>query len=402
MSFRILYAAGPGDVIGTYEYWKKGEDDPSSVAITYSGQFYDACEDLDAQAFVIASCNKPGEVRDGRFRIQHRPVPLRSRRGLLYHIGQVWYNLRLIASAVRFRADVAVIGGISHWFVFSLLSLFGVAVVPTLHCAFWPTGRRPSSAAAKVLQKMNGFFWRRCAAATICVSPECERQVLTIAGRPKGPILQAVAQYRRECFEDIPQPRWASRPFRVMFAGRVEENKGVFHLLEAAVKLEGQRPGEFAWEVCGDGSALEGLRDRIEQAGLANSFALHGRLERNVMREALGRSHVVIVPTTSAFAEGLNKVVVEGVLAGRPVVVSQTCHAGDYVSEALMEVGPGDIDAYVESVRHLAKDHELYEQKRHACGMLAGQFYDEARGWGVALGKSLVHVTEQKNDQTLL
>ena len=38
---RIVYAAGPGDVVGTYRHWKEGRDDPSQVAITYSGQFYD-------------------------------------------------------------------------------------------------------------------------------------------------------------------------------------------------------------------------------------------------------------------------------------------------------------------------------------------------------------------------
>ena len=36
---RILYAAGPGNVLGTYRHWRGGEDDPSQVAMTYSGQF---------------------------------------------------------------------------------------------------------------------------------------------------------------------------------------------------------------------------------------------------------------------------------------------------------------------------------------------------------------------------
>ena len=43
---RILYAAGPGDVIGTYRHWKEGRDDPSQIAITYSGQFYSLCKEL--------------------------------------------------------------------------------------------------------------------------------------------------------------------------------------------------------------------------------------------------------------------------------------------------------------------------------------------------------------------
>ena len=51
---RILYAAGPGDVVGTYRHWKSGVDDPSQVAITYSAQFYQLCKELDADGYVIS------------------------------------------------------------------------------------------------------------------------------------------------------------------------------------------------------------------------------------------------------------------------------------------------------------------------------------------------------------
>lgn len=38
---KILYAAGPGDIVQTYKYWLNGVDDPSQVALTYSKQFYE-------------------------------------------------------------------------------------------------------------------------------------------------------------------------------------------------------------------------------------------------------------------------------------------------------------------------------------------------------------------------
>ena len=40
------------------------------------------------------------------------------------------------------------------------------------------------------------------------------------------------------------------------------------------------------------------------------------------MREMFRQAHVLIVPTTTDFIEGFNQVVVEGVLAGRPVITS--------------------------------------------------------------------------------
>ena len=59
---RILYAAGPGDVVGTYRHWKEGRDDPSQVAVTYSGQFYDLCRDLGAEGYVISYCPRPDKL----------------------------------------------------------------------------------------------------------------------------------------------------------------------------------------------------------------------------------------------------------------------------------------------------------------------------------------------------
>src|SRR5271170_1460025 len=106
---RILYAAGPGDVIRTYRHWAAGEYDPTQVAMTSSGMFYDECREIGASAYVIATHRRRETVCDARFRIEHRPTPFESSGGIFYHAGQIWAGLRLIASAVWFRADVAVI-----------------------------------------------------------------------------------------------------------------------------------------------------------------------------------------------------------------------------------------------------------------------------------------------------
>ena len=141
---RIVYAAGPGNVLGTYQHWKEGRDDPSQVSVTYSAQFYDVCRDLGAYGRVIASSRTPGRLRDGRFRIDHRPIPLENGPGALYHLGQVWAALRLIVSAIAFRADVVIVcNGSGHWFPLLLLPLLGVKVVPSLHCVLWPKNRPP-------------------------------------------------------------------------------------------------------------------------------------------------------------------------------------------------------------------------------------------------------------------
>lgn len=37
MSFRVFYAAGPGNVIAAHQHWMRGASDPSEMSLTYSG-----------------------------------------------------------------------------------------------------------------------------------------------------------------------------------------------------------------------------------------------------------------------------------------------------------------------------------------------------------------------------
>src|SRR4051794_33306559 len=200
---RIVYVAGPGDVAGTYAHWKDGRDDPSEVAVTYSGQFFDVCRERGAEAYVIASSTKPGNVRDGKFRIVHRPVPFARRSGLLYHLGQIWSGLRLSASAIRFGADVMVISVGAHYFSLRLLPLFGVKVIPTLHCVFWPK-TRPRRGVGKFIQRLNARFMRRHSPAFLCVSQDIADQLRELVGPEAARddrVFIFLPSYRRESFD---------------------------------------------------------------------------------------------------------------------------------------------------------------------------------------------------------
>jgi len=320
-------------------------------------------------------------------------------RGVLFHVGRLWYGLRLVASAVLEPADVVVAAGGTQWFLLGLLPLLGVKVVPSLHCALWPTGRRPKDLWGRVQQFLDGFFWRRGAAATICVSPECERQVREIAGAVRGPIVQARAHYRREYLDKVcAPPAHGERPFRVLMAGRVERLKGMFDLLSVAERLERERPGQFAWEVCGSGGALDELREAVRQKGIEKSFTLMGHLERAEMARALGRAHAVVVPTKSGFAEGLNKSAVEAVLAGRPVVTSRLSNVLELLGPAVVEVPPDDVTAYGDAIIRLSQDVRFYEEKLRACAAVQGQFYDPERSWQAALRRALAIVLRGRVD----
>lgn len=384
---RLFYAAGPGNIIGTYQYWKNGQDDPSQVALTYSGQFYDVCRNLDAQGYAVAANPKQELVRDGQFTLEHLPRMWPQARGIFYHLMMIWYGLLIVWRALRFRADAAVIAeGTTHWFVLSLLSLFGVRVIPALHCVLWPKFHSPGRA-QRLLNRVNQRFFQQRAWMILSASQDINRQVMQItAGQPR-PVIDFLPTYRRETFADVPAPNREGENFRVLFAGRVERDKGVFDLLAIARRFAEESRTEIEFDLCGSGSALEELR--VAARGVEHLFHIHGYCQKPEMQSMLHRSSALIVPTTIDFVEGFNQVVVEGVLAGRPVITSSVCPALEYVHDAVVEVAPGDVAGYGNVILKLQADSQFYEQKRLACSKYQEQFYMLANSWAAALTKAV-------------
>ena len=196
------------------------------------------------------------------------------------------------------------------------------------------------------------------------------------------PVYTFLPTYRREDFEKLERPVH-STPFRIFFAGRVEENKGVFDLLEMASVLETETPGRFIFDVCGDGSAIRQLRE----ANQLPNFHIHGVRNPAQLLDLLSKSCAVVVPTKSSFEEGFNKVCAEAILASRPLITSAACPALHTVRPAAIEVRIDDVGDYVNAIRTLQKDRDLYERKVDACDDLKAQFFDGTRSWQHVLRK---------------
>ena len=386
-----MYIAGPGDVVHTYRYWRDGRDDPSQVSLTYSGQLFDVGRELGAEVYVVAFHPRRARLRDGKFSILHRAPPFaHARSAVLYHLGQLWTAVTVTLRALAFRADVVVhSGGTSVWFAMRLLPLLGIPVVPVLSCVLWRKSESAPSRVQRLIRRLDRAFWRRSAGAVLSMSADISNQVVSVAGAGHAPILEYLPTYRRDTFSPDPPPSRPATAFRVLFAGRMERNKGIFELFEIACRLAAAGRREIEFDLCGAGSALQELTARVQASGLAGRFRLHGHCERGVMREMFRGCHVVIAPTTTDFIEGFNQVVVEGVLAGRPVITSTVCPAIEYVRAAVVEVPPDDVAAYQDAILQLCSDPALYERKRAACLSLQNQFYDPARGFGATLRQVL-------------
>jgi glycosyltransferase involved in cell wall biosynthesis len=230
-------------------------------------------------------------------------------------------------------------------------------------------------------------------AGTLAVSDDIAEQVAELTGGMERSIYTFLPTYRRSQFADIhaPEPRAPGEPFRVLFAGRVERNKGVFDLLDIAKRFDRERRGEIEFDLCGNGGALDELRGAVAAAGptIAARFRCHGHCDRATMRGMFSAAHAVIVPTTSDFVEGFNKVVAEGVLSQRPVITSSVCPAVNYLRGAVVEVPPDDVKAYGDAILRLCDDQAFYAATVAASRATGESFFDPARGWGAALRRAL-------------
>jgi glycogen synthase len=393
---RIFYAAGPGDIIAAHGHWRRGDHDPSEVAITFSSQVADFCRARGAPAWFVSYHPRRETLRDGELVLEHRPRPAASERGgLLHHLGQLAYGFGLWRSARRFRADVAIVdSGSTHPFALSLFPLSGIDVVPVLHNTLWPRGFPPRRPLPRLVLWLDAFFWRFGPRATLCVSPECARQVDALTRGRSRPLHDVRAQFRGEYFASIPPPPHAARPFRLLFIGRINRSKGVFDLLEMAARLEAERPGQVRFEVCGSGPDLDALASERSARGLEGAVALHGWTSLEALREIYARCHAAIVPTRSSFIEGLAMSAAEATLAGRPVITSAVVPALEVLRPACLEAITDDVASYVAAIRRLQDDAALYARLRAACPAAAAPFLDRDLGLAAVLGRVLGEANE--------
>jgi glycogen(starch) synthase len=381
---KILYLAGPGNVIDTYRHWTNGQDDPNQTAVTYSGQFYDLCKENCITAKVISYNNHKNRLVDGQFDIEHRPVRFASWRGPFFHLAWYWFSFTVALSAIWCRSDVLVLMTGTHLTPYWIARLFGAKVILTQQCVIWPKNR-PRSFSWKFVHRMDRPFMKSGCEAIVLNSVDIERQVHELCGDVHAPIRYFCPHYRRDTFSDLGDASIAEKPFRVLFAGRVEPEKGALCLVEIAEILRSSTMTPFLIEVAGDGSVLSELERRITSAGLGNIVKTYGYCPQDKMRQLLKTCHAVIVPTTSEMIEGFNKVVAEAVLAHRPFITSHLSGALDLTRNAGVEVPPDDVRAYAEAIRMLAENPRIYDNCVTASRQLSEQFLDPARSWKSAL-----------------
>lgn len=391
---RVVSLDGPGDVAGTFRRWLEGREDRSVTHVAFSGQLFDACAELKAELRMIGEHPRLERVEGGSFVVEHRGNGSLGKRGVAYHGAELGHALRTLEELRRYRPHAVIMGMRPHPFLMRALQLGGTRLIYSLHNVLWPKFAAPTRT-QRTFNRLNASALRG-AAAVLCVSEDIKRQVRAITGGRCAPFVDFLPSFKGQDFEGIRPPDPDARPFRVLYAGRIEVDKGVFDVLEIARRLRDAGRSDIEFEICGDGSALPELRARAREWRLEDRFVLRGWCERPQMLESFGRSHVVLVPTTTAFVEGFNMVVVEALLAQRPTISSAVCPALEYVERGVRVVPPNAVGAYADAIAELADDRAAYRSLQAGALASARRFLDDALSFRSAILHVLRAIAEDR------
>lgn len=400
-SIRILYACGAADAVKDYETWSVGKRTYHGLSNTCSIQLMRICEERGLFCHLVSRVKRPARVAGTHISAENKPIPFQGRGGILYHVGQLYYELYLIWTAVRLRTDLVIVRESGHWFVMCLMSLFGTKVIPELQCSLWNAALPDMPARRTWLRRANDYFFSRHAFAVLVLSKTIGDQVRRISGPNGPPIINFVPNYHSAPFDAVPEPNSGRHSFRVLYIGRIERNKGVFDLLETAERLRTKHGARFLFDLCGKGRAYDELSDSIRRRNLNQTVTLHGHCDRSMLLTRLGECNVVLVPTTRKFNEGGPRTAAEAILCRRPAIVSKACPIAGYIKNSITVVEPEDIDGYANAIERLADDEHLYAQKVASCEVDRRQFVDANRSFRAMLERIIDAVDKRKRPEPI-
>lgn len=380
---RFAYVAGPGDVAGTFEYWRAGQFDPRVPVIAYSTQFYTLVDKIDAEALILCESEELPSDPHPRFRFVRTPRRRDSLGRIAYRLEMARYARAVLREIRAFDPDVVLVGTDSPVAVFRGLPARTRAVM-TLHNTFWPMGRRPTSLKARLKLAWTARALRRVGAA-VCTSPECRTQFIALTSQAEGVFVQTpqvLAQHAGDGRE-----RDALR--RILFLGRIESDKGIFDLLEVFDGVADTHP-ELSLVFAGTGSAEDALREAISQARNRDRIAFPGKLTADEVHASLEEADLLVCPTRSAFPEGLAMVVIEATIHGVPTLLSSVVPAKELFQEAVVEFPADDVEALRSALQHLVSSPEDYRSLSRSAQEGSDAFFDRSRSWGSQLYRALL------------
>lgn len=157
-------------------------------------------------------------------------------------------------------------------------------------------------------------------------------------------------------FQSDTRPHLGEPP-TILFAGRLEIEKGLPNLLQACAKLS-----DYRLLIAGDGTQRPAYQALSERLGIAQRVRFLGWLDGADLQKVYAQASLLALP--SIFPEPFAKVGIEALSHGLPVVAFQVGGIADWLHNEVNGylVPPGDTDGLAERLAWLLKNPGLAAQ----------------------------------------
>lgn len=152
-----------------------------------------------------------------------------------------------------------------------------------------------------------------------------------------------------------PAPLYAEAAPSVLFAGRLEPEKGLTDLLEALALVH----ADWRLEVAGDGTDRQRHEQTVRERGWSDRVRFHGWLDGAALARLYGGARLVAMPST--WPEPFGRVGLDALAYGRPVVAYNVGGISSWLEDGRSGylVAPHDRSALASRIEALLDDPEL-------------------------------------------
>jgi glycogen(starch) synthase len=271
----------------------------------------------------------------------------------------------------------------------ALAEHFDAPLVSTFHAT--EAGRHSGWVSGRVNKQVHSVEWWLAAESDALIT--CSASMHDEVHRLFGPDLADIQTIHNGI--DVEAWPFARRtahdgPPRLLFAGRLEYEKGVQDAIAALARIRRTHPGATL-TVAGDGTQLSWLREVARTHKVARAVRFVGAVDKSGLAALMHECDVMVLPSRY---EPFGIVALEAAATGAPLVTSTAGGLGEAVTDQVtgLSFAPGDVGGLTAAVRAALADPEAAWRRAVAARARVSQGF----AWGQVAQRTATIYQEAK------